>query len=322
MEETPLDVLSRAASLVQTSEANGESLYKRTSPPHHDDRESPSKELPSKLLKLERLKERQDLPQTLNFDKDHADKYSSKKTCTAGTQTQFTSFNGDNYNYSNPVSSDAYSSWHGLPPLPPPPPFPSQTSSPSRDIDVASPGVQNVPLNLSRTSNGSLRSPNPVRPSVITTSPGSLQNGNSTRYLPRSPSSSPSELSPTASHPEIPAVINDPAIEEHFRRSLGKNYAEKIPAKPPSIAIVKENVSITGSVDDHFAKSLGDTTWTAIKAKSDPIKDMFSGSVDDHFAKALGDTWLRIKAEKETGCLSSNCSSPSGSPQHSSALTT
>ena len=63
----------------------GESLYKRTSP--HDDRETPSKELPSKLLKLERLKERQDLPQTLNFDKEHTDKYSSKKTCTAGTQT-------------------------------------------------------------------------------------------------------------------------------------------------------------------------------------------------------------------------------------------
>uniref|UniRef100_A0A3B4AVQ8 Uncharacterized protein n=1 Tax=Periophthalmus magnuspinnatus TaxID=409849 RepID=A0A3B4AVQ8_9GOBI len=48
----------------------------------------------------------------------------------------------------------------------------------------------------------------------------------------------------------------DPVIEEHFRRSLGKNYSE-----PES-----NSVSITGSVDDHFAKALG-ATWLQIKAK-------------------------------------------------------
>ncbi|XP_004466417.1 transcription cofactor vestigial-like protein 4 isoform X2 [Dasypus novemcinctus] len=52
----------------------------------------------------------------------------------------------------------------------------------------------------------------------------------------------------------------DPVVEEHFRRSLGKNYKEPEPA--PS------SVSITGSVDDHFAKALGDT-WLQIKAAKD-----------------------------------------------------
>lgn len=47
-------------------------------------------------------------------------------------------------------------------------------------------------------------------------------------------------------------------IEEHFRRSLGKNYREPEP--------VTNSVSITGSVDDHFTKALGET-WLQIKAK-------------------------------------------------------
>ncbi|XP_056589113.1 transcription cofactor vestigial-like protein 4 [Triplophysa dalaica] len=48
----------------------------------------------------------------------------------------------------------------------------------------------------------------------------------------------------------------DPVIEEHFRRSLGNIYTE-----PGS-----KLVSITGSVDDHFTKALGDT-WLQIKSR-------------------------------------------------------
>lgn len=57
---------------------------------------------------------------------------------------------------------------------------------------------------------------------------------------------------------------------------------------------------ISGSVDAHFARALGNQTWSEIKAKND-IESSQPGSVDDHFAKALGDTWLKIKAEKESG---------------------
>lgn len=53
----------------------------------HESQESPtSKELPTKIQKQERLKERQGLPQTLNFDKDRESKFLSKSRCT-GTQT-------------------------------------------------------------------------------------------------------------------------------------------------------------------------------------------------------------------------------------------
>lgn len=66
-------------------------------------------------------------------------------------------------------------------------------------------------------------------------------------------------FSPSFTHNVIIAnTVSDPVIEEHFRRSLGENYKEAEP--------VSNSVSITGSVDDHFAKALGDA-WLQIKAK-------------------------------------------------------
>ncbi|XP_054163380.1 uncharacterized protein LOC128961195 isoform X2 [Oppia nitens] len=56
--------------------------------------------------------------------------------------------------------------------------------------------------------------------------------------------------------------VNDPVIEEHFRRSLGKDYQQIFNNN-------STNNSITYSVDDHFAKALGDT-WTKLqKADTD-----------------------------------------------------
>lgn len=76
---------------------------------------------------------------------------------------------------------------------------------------------------------------------------------------------------------------------------------------------------VLGSVDDHFAKSLGSNMWSALKAKNDPEVQ----TVDDHFAKALGtSTWLRIKKEKETNGTSSPPSSPQQQRQNSSLVST
>jgi len=66
----------------------------------------------------------------------------------------------------------------------------------------------------------------------------------------------------SASSPHAATTACDPVVEEHFRRSLGKNYKEPEP--------VANSVSITGSVDDHFAKALGDT-WLQIKAAKDGV---------------------------------------------------
>ncbi|PWA19600.1 hypothetical protein CCH79_00006757 [Gambusia affinis] len=47
-------------------------------------------------------------------------------------------------------------------------------------------------------------------------------------------------------------------LEEHFQRSLGVNY-QQAPTKELSISV---------SVDDHFAKALGEDKWLQIKSKS------------------------------------------------------
>ncbi|KAM8931028.1 transcription cofactor vestigial-like protein 4 isoform 2-T2 [Pelodytes ibericus] len=106
------------------------------------------------------------------------------------------------------------------------------------------------------------------RPSVITCAPASNRNCN----LSHCPvahsgcaSAVPANFRRLANCKTLAYFANtacDPVVEEHFRRSLGKNYKEPEP--------VANSVSITGSVDDHFAKALGDT-WLQIKAAKDGV---------------------------------------------------
>ncbi|KAK2851625.1 hypothetical protein Q5P01_007901 [Channa striata] len=92
------------------------------------------------------------------------------------------------------------------------------------------------------------------RPSVITCAPASNRNCDLSHCHMNGCSSSPAANQKKSNT----NAVCDPVIEEHFRRSLGKIYKEVEP--------VSNSVSITGSVDDHFAKALGDT-WLQIKAK-------------------------------------------------------
>uniref|UniRef100_A0A8C1REL1 Vestigial like family member 4 n=2 Tax=Cyprinus carpio TaxID=7962 RepID=A0A8C1REL1_CYPCA len=96
------------------------------------------------------------------------------------------------------------------------------------------------------------------RPSVITCAPANNRNCNLTHCTVSHSGCSPS-LTSNYRRASNSNTACDPVIEEHFRRSLGKNYKEPEP--------VTNSVSITGSVDDHFAKALGET-WLQIKAKS------------------------------------------------------
>uniref|UniRef100_S4RLF6 Uncharacterized protein n=1 Tax=Petromyzon marinus TaxID=7757 RepID=S4RLF6_PETMA len=93
-----------------------------------------------------------------------------------------------------------------------------------------------------------------MRPSVITCAPPSRNSGLS---LCRSSPPPP----PPASAPY------DPVVEEHFRRSLGRHGGPGPAAREAEPAAVSPSscVSVTGSVDEHFAKALGDT-WLRIKA--------------------------------------------------------
>ncbi|KPI97825.1 Transcription cofactor vestigial-like protein 4 [Papilio xuthus] len=117
----------------------------------------------------------------------------------------------------------------------------------------------------------------------------------------------------------------DPVIDEHFRRSLGDDYmnlfkknTEQVqpgpkpntkdrasspiqfkPEEPKSTKIIAMEVDDASmSVDDHFAKALGDT-WRQIQtSRQKEDKPQSSKVVDDHFSKALGDTWKKIQTSK------------------------
>ncbi|KAK7128271.1 hypothetical protein R3I93_020770 [Phoxinus phoxinus] len=104
------------------------------------------------------------------------------------------------------------------------------------------------------------------RPSVITCAPANSRNCNLTHCTVSHSGPAPSYRRPSNSN-----TACDPVIEEHFRRSLGKNYKEPEP----------NSVSITGSVDDHFAKALGEK-WLQIKAKTSPDSTTSSAHMVNH----------------------------------------
>lgn len=85
----------------------------------------------------------------------------------------------------------------------------------------------------------------------------------------------------------------DPIIDEHFRRSLGKDY----------VAVFSNN-NISSKETTKPLKSIPKTPSSVIE-----LMDNSGLSVDDHFAKALGDTWLKLNqkdAEMKNGRSSEN----------------
>lgn len=83
---------------------------------------------------------------------------------------------------------------------------------------------------------------------------------------------------------ELPAGISmcDPVIEEHIRRSLGNDYH----------TLFQNNNSPKDK--ELPTKSPPKATVNIIEFMNDPCL-----SVDDHFAKALGDTWKKLNKKEE-----------------------
>uniref|UniRef100_A0A8C5KWT7 Vestigial like family member 4 n=1 Tax=Jaculus jaculus TaxID=51337 RepID=A0A8C5KWT7_JACJA len=125
------------------------------------------------------------------------------------------------------------------------------------------PGLMEQPLALTKNSSDTGRQRQqvgmPNRPSVITCASAGARNCNLS-HCPVAHSGCAAPGPTSYRRPLSATATCDPVVEEHFRRSLGKNYKEPEPAP--------NSVSITGSVDDHFAKALGDT-WLQIKAAKD-----------------------------------------------------
>ncbi|KAJ8265968.1 hypothetical protein COCON_G00150670 [Conger conger] len=69
----------------------------------------------------------------------------------------------------------------------------------------------------------------------------------------------PSQLPCTHPAPMVSPAAYDHVVEEHFRRSLGVNYHKASSCQ----------LSVSVSVDDHFAKALGEK-WFQLKASTSP----------------------------------------------------
>ncbi|XP_028038565.1 transcription cofactor vestigial-like protein 4 [Bombyx mandarina] len=143
------------------------------------------------------------------------------------------------------------------------------------------------------------------------------------------PYSRPSVITKSNDTPPGSMSMCDPVIDEHFRRSLGDDYMNLFkknsenaqpgpkpnmkdrasspilfkteePPKPTKI-IAMEIDDPSLSVDDHFAKALGDT-WrqlqTSKSKENEKTQLNHKGGVDDHFSKALGETWQKIQSSK------------------------
>ncbi|KAM7429952.1 nucleic acid-templated transcription [Porites harrisoni] len=214
--ETPLDVLSRAASLVQPdTRETSESEASEDSP----------KVMPSAENRRKRNLERRDIAQALNFDDGRLGKLSSVKT--AGTQTSPL----------NPAPTTKSRIESGPPPLISIVPrseeagyLHSQVPSHSRPSVITSTNIIQRPV-------GFMAPPHLCGPTDMFCYPGPHR------------------------REVVESGMIDPFVEEHFRRSLGEDYKCVSPS---------------------------------------------AGSVDDHFAKALGDTWQKLKKSEVTSSQSSN----------------
>ncbi|XP_071816809.1 uncharacterized protein [Apostichopus japonicus] len=279
--ETPLDVLSRAASAVETDEKNEVGF-------HREDSFSggPSKELPSRINRQRRSAERRELSQALHHDISTSSVASSTKC--AATQTIIST-----------VRHEA-NEFVGIPSLNPAFPPPSSSSLVSH-IPLGSPPPPMHPafiLDMRQQS----------RPSVINKAPSTSkdhhQDGRENGHVDRENRRNGLRNSRLENF-HVDAAAGKPSevcdeIEEHFRRSLGQNYREE---KPLGVSPSRSPVEVM---------PLTPPASASLPATSPPVS--ISGSVDDHFAKALGDKWSRIKTEMEPGAPTANPASPPNTP--------
>lgn len=95
----------------------------------------------------------------------------------------------------------------------------------------------------------------------------------------------------------------DTVIDEHFRRSLGNNYMELFDAAAVTKTSTKRVVKSSPpppSATTETKKTPIEVTPKEKAAAAAPRKEddneEVNFSVDDHFAKALGETWNKLKA--------------------------
>ncbi|KAK2885970.1 hypothetical protein QQF64_020497 [Cirrhinus molitorella] len=176
----------------------------------------------------------------LNHQKDSDEEQMNKMRCLLGSHLRNSNGGTENqelWNYSHTSNHHVFA------------PFPIFAAD--QPLEMTKHSLDHTRSMLLIPGSGTNRQQN--RPSVITCAPASNR--------PCSLSSchmSPNSCTSGSTNKTKANTVCDPVIEEHFRRSLGKIYKDPAP--------VSNSVCITGSVDDHFTKALGDA-WFQIKAK-------------------------------------------------------
>ncbi|XP_021913888.1 transcription cofactor vestigial-like protein 4 isoform X1 [Zootermopsis nevadensis] len=253
--ESPLDVLSRAATMVQDS-----------SPPDYgDERNCSTKELPTTRWRRERR------------CRDKLGDY------TKSQQTKAT---------------------HGILPYDTPagPPLPDALGTHTHTSITG-----DTPLDMTMTR-GSKPPPSysqsvancrngPARPSVITCAPpaATLWGGRS----PDDKGTNKDENGRQGHRRELLSGMCDPVIDEHFRRSLGKDYMSLFSSD-----------STTTNNNNNSNSSNGNSSITVTGL-----------SVDDHFAKALGETWVKLQGQTSKSTSSSTLITKEKKPSAPSTAT-
>ncbi|GLH05134.1 Uncharacterized protein GBIM_10747 [Gryllus bimaculatus] len=115
----------------------------------------------------------------------------------------------------------------------------------------------------------------PPRPSVITCAPAATVPSSANHSWNQQQENSGSNRQ--GHRRELLSGMCDPVIDEHFRRSLGKDYLSVFSDEASDVSGVTD-------VNDNNANSGNSITVTGL-------------SVDDHFAKALGDTWVKLQEQ-------------------------
>ena len=87
-------------------------------------------------------------------------------------------------------------------------------------------------------------------------------------------------------------------MEEHFRKSLGEDYKKVFKESEKKQEPEKMEVDpVKAFKDDLDMSGYTGTFATFLKYFPCLMSNIFS--VEDHFAKALGDTWVKLQAEAE-----------------------
>lgn len=117
----------------------------------------------------------------------------------------------------------------------------------------------------------------------------------------------------------ISSGVCDPVIDEHFRRSLGERYSHLFASSSPGSPSSSSGSAAhgAGGASDPASLSAASRDGATAANKLPSTLNVTGLSVDDHFAKALGETWLKLQSETKEKEASAD--PQPGSPLSSSA---